>query len=43
MAAVGVAGMIAVLLGRDDLAGQFGQIFAYGFLGFQLFANFGTR
>jgi tetratricopeptide (TPR) repeat protein len=43
LAAVGVAGLTAVLLGRDEVAGQCGLVFAYGFLGFQLFANFGTR
>jgi tetratricopeptide (TPR) repeat protein len=43
LAAVGIAGVVAVLVGRGDLAGQLGLIFAYGFLGFQLFANFGTR
>lgn len=40
LAAAGAAGVGALFLGRADLAGTCGLVFAYGFLGFQLFANF---
>lgn len=39
LAAVGVTAVVLGVAGKDELGSQFGLIFAYGFLGFQLFAN----